>query len=385
MTCDVTSVMRDVIAFRHELHQIPEIAGQEQQTSALIRRRLEALGLTPEKPLLGTDVVVLIHGGKGPGKNVTLRADIDALAIQEETELPYASKVPGMMHACGHDGHAAMLMGAAQMLLARRSEFAGSVRLIWQPGEENKCMGRDLVAAGVLENPYADLTTALHVAPGRPLGSLGFIVGPSEAATLHFHVKVRGKGGHSSRPDLCRDPVLAAAAVVMELQNVVSRRISPFEKAVLSVCTVHGGTLPNVIPDEVELSGTARALSEEVADLFRKLIPEVSASAAVCHGCTAETIFSAGYALTVNSPEASEVARNVIQKNFPPEVFQPLETPSMGADDFAYYTQHHSGVYVKLGAGASGGLHTCGFRFPDEALENGVRYFTEFAIAGLQA
>ncbi len=385
MNCDVRSIVADAIAFRHELHQVPEIAGKEVRTSALIRKRLEAMGLTPVKPLLGTDVVVLIQGGKGPGKNVSLRADMDALAIQEETGLPFASRNPGMMHACGHDGHAAMLMGAAQMLLARRSEFSGSVRLIWQPGEENLCMGKDLVAAGVLENPHADLVTTLHIAPGFPVGTLGFIVGPSEAANLHFTVRIKGRGGHSSRPDRCCDPVLAAASAVMELQNIVSRRVSPFDKAVLSVCTIHSGTLSNVIPDTAEFSGTARALSADVEELFRKAIPEVCASAAACHGCTAETEFFSCYALTVNSEEASEVARKVIEKNFPPEVFLLRKEPSMGADDFGFYTREHSGVYVKLGAGESGGLHTCGFTFPDEAMENGIRFFTEFAIAGLQA
>ena len=208
----LADILPGIIEFRHALHRIPEMAGQEFKTSQLIRERLAVLGLEVLPPFLGTDVVALLYGGRGAGRNVTLRADIDALALEEATGRPYRSTHPGHMHACGHDGHAAMVTGAAELLVSRRDEFAGSVRFVFQPGEENRAMGRELVAAGVLENPAADVVTALHGMPGLPIGTLATRTGAIMASCAHFKVVLRGKGGHSSRPALSRNPVTAAAA-----------------------------------------------------------------------------------------------------------------------------------------------------------------------------
>lgn len=372
--------------FRHELHRFPELAGSEQRTAARLREltgRIAGAELKP--PFLGTDVVVDLRGGRPGTRCVALRADIDALAVTEDTGLPYASEHPGLMHACGHDGHTAMLLGAFEHLAARRPEWGGTVRFIWQPGEENRALGRELVAAGVLDNPRCDLAASLHGLPGLPVGKLGFIDGVSEASCAHFKLIVRGRGGHSSRPHLVIDPVLAAAALIVELQQVVARRINPLRSAVLSVCRVSGGTLGNVIPDEVELEGTARTLDVESAAILETAVGEVAAGVAAAHGCRCEVEYRSSYPVCINAPEATALARRVTAETFGPDAVVERTEPSMGADDFAYYAQQCPAVYVKLGLGDISGLHTSRFDFPDAALEYGIRFLTAFALAALKA
>ena len=277
----LADILPGIIEFRHALHRIPEMAGQEFKTSQLIRERLAVLGLEVLPPFLGTDVVALLHGGRGAGRNVTLRADIDALALEEATGRPYRSTHPGHMHACGHDGHAAMVTGAAELLVSRRDEFAGSVRFVFQPGEENRAMGRELVAAGVLENPAADVGTALHGMPGLPIGTLATRTGAIMASCAHFKVVLRGKGGHSSRPALSRNPVTGAAALVHELEGMTGRLVDSQRPAVLTICRIAGGELANVIPDEAVVEGTIRSLSPDsdavLEDGFRRTVAAVGA------------------------------------------------------------------------------------------------------------
>ena len=376
----------DVAGFRHELHRIPELAGAEVRTAALLRERVSRIPAAELKaPLLGTDVVADLRGEGSGTRCVALRADIDALVITEASGCPYASERPGFMHACGHDGHSAMLLGALELLAGRRSEWGGTIRFIWQPGEENRALGRDLVAAGVLENPRCDMAASLHGLPGLPVGKFGFIDGVSEASCAHFKLIVRGRGGHSSRPQLVIDPVLAAAALIVELQQVVARRINPLRSAVLSVCRVAGGTIGNVIPDEVELEGTARALDAESAAIVETAVREVASGVAAAHGCRCEVEYRSSYPVCINAPEAAALARRVTAETFGPEAVVERAEPSMGADDFAYYAQQCPAVYVKLGLGDISGLHTSRFDFPDAALEYGIRFLTAFALAALKA
>ena len=381
----VADILPGIIEFRHYLHQHPEIGRHEYKTAEAIRQKLAEIGITPLPPFIGTDVVAIIEGGKGPGKNVTLRADIDALAIEEKTGLPYASCEPGKMHACGHDGHTAMLLGAAEWLYERRNEFAGSVRFIWQPGEENIHLGKDLVAAGALENPHADWIAALHGMPKLPLGQLGVRTGESEASCIHFSVTVLGHGGHSSRPQLSADPVVCASALVLELQTIVSRRIDPLESAVLSVCTIHGGTLGNVIPNEVTITGTARSFSDKNDRILMDGIRDMANAVCTAHRMSCTVAFDSHYPVCYNTAGATDLARKVITEKFGPENLWERPTPSMGADDFAFYTHEHEGTYVKLGLGEISNLHTDTFDFPDEALKSGIEFLTSFALAGLQA
>lgn len=379
----LAEILPGIIEFRHTLHRIPEMAGAEFETSRAIRERLAGLDLEVLPPFLGTDVVAILHG-RGPGRNVTLRADIDALRLNEETGVPHASCHEGRMHACGHDGHAAMVMGAAELLASRRDSFDGSVRFVWQPGEENRAMGRDLVEAGALENPRADLVTALHGMPGLPVGVLALRDGAMMASCAHFKVTIRGRGGHSSRPHQAVDPVVAAAAVVVELQSVVSRRIDPQQAAVLSVCRIAGGELANVIPDEVVLEGTARALDMRVAAALEAGFREVIESVCRAHRTSCEIDYRLSYPVTFNAPEPTALARRVIRETVGEGRFIELAESSMGAEDFSWYLRRYPGVYVKLGTGEDcPALHNSKFDFPDAALAAGIEYLVNFTSAGL--
>lgn len=379
----LAEILPGIIEFRHTLHRIPEMAGAEFETSRAIRERLAGLDLEVLPPFLGTDVVAILHG-RGPGRNVTLRADIDALRLNEETGVPHASCHEGRMHACGHDGHAAMVMGAAELLASRRDSFDGSVRFVWQPGEENRAMGRELVEAGALENPRADLVTALHGMPGLPLGVLALRDGAMMASCAHFKVTIRGKSGHSSRPHQAIDPVVAAAAVVVELQSVVSRRIDPQQAAVLSVCRIAGGELANVIPDEVVLEGTARALDMNVAAALEAGFREVIESVCRAHRTSCEIDYRLSYPVTFNAPEPTALARRVIRETVGEGRFIELAESSMGAEDFSWYLRRYPGVYVKLGTGEDcPALHNSKFDFPDAALAAGIEYLVNFTSAGL--
>lgn len=379
----LAEILPGIIEFRHTLHRIPEMAGAEFETSRAIRERLAGLDLEVLPPFLGTDVVAILRG-RGPGRNVTLRADIDALRLNEETGVPHASCHEGRMHACGHDGHAAMVMGAAELLASRRDSFDGSVRFVWQPGEENRAMGRELVEAGALENPRADLVTALHGMPGLPLGVLALRDGAMMASCAHFKVTIRGKSGHSSRPHQAIDPVVAAAAVVVELQSVVSRRIDPQQAAVLSVCRIAGGELANVIPDEVVLEGTARALDMRVAAALEAGFREVIESVCRAHRTSCEIDYRLSYPVTFNAPEPTALARRVIRETVGEGRFIELAESSMGAEDFSWYLRRYPGVYVKLGTGEDcPALHNSKFDFPDAALAAGIEYLVNFTSAGL--
>lgn len=379
----LAEILPGIIEFRHTLHRIPEMAGAEFETSRAIRERLAGLDLEVLPPFLGTDVVAILHG-RGPGRNVTLRADIDALRLNEETGVPHASCHEGRMHACGHDGHAAMVMGAAELLASRRDSFNGSVRFVWQPGEENRAMGRDLVEAGALENPRADLVTALHGMPGLPVGVLALRDGAMMASCAHFKVTIRGRGGHSSRPHQAVDPVVAAAAVVVELQSVVSRRIDPQQAAVLSVCRIAGGELANVIPDEVVLEGTARALDMNVAAALESGLREVVDAVSRAHRTSCEIDYRLSYPVTFNAPEPTALARRVIRETVGEGRFIELAESSMGAEDFSWYLRRYPGVYVKLGTGEDcPALHNSKFDFPDAALAAGIEYLVNFTSAGL--
>lgn len=379
----LAEILPGIIEFRHALHRIPEMAGAEFETARAIRERLAGLDLEVLPPFLGTDVVAILHG-RGPGRNVTLRADIDALRVHEETGAAYASRHDGRMHACGHDGHTAMVMGAAELLASRRDSFDGSVRFVWQPGEENRAMGRDLIEAGALENPRADLVTALHGMPGLPVGVLALRNGAMMASCAHFKVTIRGRGGHSSRPHQAIDPVVAAAAIVVELQSVVSRRIDPQQAAVLSVCRIAGGELANVIPDEVVLEGTARALDMKVAAALETGLREVVEAVSRAHRTRCEIDYRLAYPVTLNAPEPTALARRVIRETVGDERFVELAASSMEAEDFAYYLQRYPGVYVKLGTGENcPSLHNSKFDFPDAALAAGIEYLVNFTSAGL--
>ncbi len=380
----VEEILPEIAGLRHRLHRTPEIAGQERETAALIRESLRDLPISWREPLLGTDVVGDIVGS-GPGRCVALRADMDALPLEERSDLPYRSERCGMMHACGHDGHMAMLVGAARILTEMRREVRGRVRVIFQPGEEVRSMGRELVEKGVLENPKADFVAALHGWPGIPVGVIATRVGPIMASAAHFTIRISGRGGHGSTPEKTVDPLVTGCMAVTALQTVVSRNFDPQEAAVLSVCRFAAGNSSNIIPDSAEISGTCRALSHEAASRFEPAIRRVMDGICAATGARCEIDYLENYRPTVNSEASFRLAEAVAEEALGGECFLRLDRPSMTAEDFAYYLERCPGIYAHLGVGDRPGLHNPGYDFNDAALGNGIRFLVAVALtAGRQ-
>lgn len=370
-------VWTKMVEFRHELHRMPEIAGQEFKTMRMIRDRLSKLDLEVLPPFLETDTVAILRGAE-PGKNLTLRADIDALQIEEKTGCPYTSTVPGMMHACGHDAHTAMLMGAAEILCSMKDELKGTIRFVWQPGEENVAMAKDLIAAGALDSPAPEMVAAIHMAPGIPVGEMKICRGPSEAACTHFKITFRGKGGHGSLPHASRSPLTAAAFAVVEAQSIVPNRLNPHHAGVISICCFNSGTLHNIIPDEAVLRGTIRSFDADDAEMLANALLDVCEGAATIHRveCIADIV--QGYLPVINTPEETEMAIRAA-KRAGLEVGIP-QYPSMGSEDFSYFLTKAPGAMIKLGNGEdSPALHNSSFNASDEAMRYGIRYYVELA------
>lgn len=379
------SLLAEVREFRKELHRIPEVAGHEFETCAAIRKKLaEIQGVRILDPFLETDTVAFIDGN-GKGKNITLRADIDALALAEETGVDFVSSKPGFMHACGHDVHSAILIGAAKILAAKRHEFSGSVRLVFQPGEEGKVMARELLAAGALDAEVkTDYCAALHVEPGLPVGTIGLREGCMASSCLHFEVEYIGKGGHGSLPHLSRNPILAAAAAVNELQYVVTNRIDVQKPAVLSICKFSGGTMDNVIPERCMFLGTLRSLDNETAEQLATALKEVCEAVATVHGMRCEVTFGANYPAVINSASGVDSAVKVAEKlglNV-----KMLSAPAMSSEDFSCFLLNSpDGVFIRLGAGEDlPPLHNVKFLPPETVLRPGIEYMVATALAFLK-
>ena len=367
-----------IVELRRALHRLPEAGFEERRTAEAVREALHPLPLQTLPSPLPTATVALLSGGRAGGGagalNVTLRADIDALRLEEATGAPWASTHPGFAHACGHDGHAAMLVGAARVLSGLAARLAGSVRFVFQPAEEELGGGRRLVEAGLLEAaPRAGAVFALHGWPGLPLGSLASRPGAMMAAADRFRLVVRGRGGHGAQPHRTVDPVVTAARVIEAWQTIPSRNIDPLQPAVLSVCTIHGGNASNVIPAEVVLEGTTRYFDPALQELFRRRMEEVAGG--TCAAAGAESVFDyrPGYVPLVNDPVMVEAARDAVTEALGARSWIADPPPSMGAEDFSYYLQKVPGAYLWLGLGEDRpGLHHPAFDFPDEALRSGT-------------
>lgn len=373
MESRIAELLPELVRLRHEFHQIPEIAGKELKTSAKIRQELQKLPLEIREPLIGTDVVAVLDTGR-PGKNILLRADMDALPITEETGKPYRSLHPGMMHACGHDGHITMLLGAAKLLCSIREQLTGTVKFVFQPGEEVAAMGKNLVEAGVLNDPPADRVYAIHGWPGRPLKAVCCKEGAFMASAAHFYITITGQGGHGSAPALAIDPVVAAAQAICALQTIVSRNTDPRETAVLSVCTLEAGNSSNVIPDEVKLSGTTRALKPEIAQNLEDKIHRILAGVCAASETGYQMEYHDLYQVSMNDPEA--VASVKLAAKEAHLDYVELAQPDMGAEDFSYYLARCPGAMIHLGLGPDHcKLHKSTFDFNDEVISAGVAYF----------
>lgn len=362
----------ECVALRHDLHRIPEIAGKEFKTAALLRERMTMLPLTFRAPFLGTDTVALLNEESG-GRNITLRADIDALPIAEETGVSYASTHPGMSHACGHDGHMAMLYGAMRILCDLKDRLpSGSVRFVFQPGEESCAMARDLVAAGVLERPKADLCAALHGWPNTRYGAIATRAGAIMAAAVHWRLVITGRGGHGSMPDKAISPFHSIARITERLRNECP--------PVCSVCHIDGGFNQNIIPDTAMMEGTCRSLSDETGDEIEKVFKTVVDEVCREESTTYELDYDKRYPVTLNAPDAAELARAVTEKYLGKETFEPMPHSAMSSEDFSYFLRKCPGVYCHLGLGDHAALHKSKFDFDDSVIRTGMVYFAGLAV-----
>jgi amidohydrolase len=381
----INGLIHYIRGIRHHLHAHPELALRETATSHYLRSELARHGIDPLPPFLETDVVALLNGF-APGKNVTLRADIDALPILEETGRDYCSTSAGVMHACGHDGHTAMLLGTGIILNTLKDRFKGSVRLVFQPGEEVTAAGKELVEAGVLENPPPDAVLALHAWAGKPVGTIGSRPGPMMAAADFFRLTIKGRGGHGSRPEKTVDPILTASRVISRLYEIPSRLVGALEPLVITVCNIHGGGGSNVIPDEVVLEGTVRYFSPELRSRIPELIERAVKAECDYAGAGYTLEYSRPYIPTINDAEVVAAGKAVVGTYLVPDSWKDIEQPVMGSEDFSYYLERYPGAIFYLGMGEdSPQLHNNHFDFNDEALKNGILFLVASALEILGA
>ncbi|HWB94356.1 MAG TPA: M20 family metallopeptidase [Puia sp.] len=366
----------DCIAIRHHLHAHPELSYQEFETSKYVQDQLTKIGI-PFQVMADTGVVGLLKG-KNPGSRViALRADMDALPIQEENEVPYRSQHAGVMHACGHDVHTTVLLGAARVLHELRDEWEGTVKLIFQPGEEKNPGGASLmIREGVLQDPAPQAIFGLHVHPGLETGKLSFRGGMVMASADELYITIRGKGGHAAAPHLTVDTILVASHLVVALQQIISRNRNPLSPSVLSITSVQGGHTTNVIPSEVKLMGTFRAMDEEWRFRAHELIRKQATELVHSMGAEIDLHIDVGYPMVYNNEALDKVARAEAREFMGAD--RVLETEvRMGAEDFGYYTQLIPGCFYRLGVmniekGITAGVHTPRFNIDESAIEIGV-------------
>jgi hippurate hydrolase len=384
----VADLQPDIQAWRRDIHQHPELLYDVHRTAAFVADRLREFGCDEVATGLGkTGVVGVIKGRKPAGKGdirvIGLRADMDALPIEEETNLPYASKTPGKMHACGHDGHTAMLLGAARYLAETRN-FAGDAVVIFQPAEEGGAGAAAMIKDGLMDRFGIEQVFGMHNGPGIPVGQFAIRSGPIMAATDAIDIKITGHGGHAARPHICIDSVLVGSQVVNALQSIVSRSIDPLESAVISICEFHAGNARNVIPQTAELHGTIRTLTPEIRELVEKRVREVVAGVAQITGAKIDLVYERGYPVTVNHASQTDVATRVAQE-IAGESNVHETPPLMGAEDFAYMLEARPGAFIFCGNGDTAGLHHPAYNFNDEAIVYGTSYWIKLVEHTLAA
>jgi hippurate hydrolase len=370
--------------FRRDLHANPEIGFEEHRTAALVAERLKGYGVEVHTGIGRTGVVGVIRGkGERTGRSIALRADMDALPMVEENEFAHRSTKPELMHGCGHDGHVAILLGAARYLAETR-DFDGTAYLIFQPGEEGFAGAKAMIEDGLFTRFPADEVYALHNWPGLPAGKIGLNSGPMMAAADRVEISVCGKGGHGAHPHLLFDPVLAAAHIVTAAQSIVARNVAPIDSAVLSLCAIHAGNLAafSVVPREARMTGTVRTFRTDVQELVEERLSELVESTARAFGAEGRTIYERIYPATINHPAQARFAGDVaaqlvgesnVIRDFP---------PSMGAEDFAFMLQEKPGCYVRLGQGggpSSCFLHNSRYDFNDAVIPLGAAFFAALA------
>ncbi len=377
----IGKIVSRVTTIRQDVHRHPEIKYQESRTAETVEAFLEEAGI-PFRRCAGTGVVAMI--GKGNGRTVALRSELDALPMPDASGLPYASVNEGAAHACGHDGHIAILLGAAWVLKQMEDSLPGTVKCIWQPAEEGGAGAERMIRDGALENPAPEAIFGLHGWPMINVGTAGYRFGPAMASTDDFIITVRGKGTHGAMPHAGVDPVVIAARVVEGIQLIRSRMLNPLTPAVITVGTIHGGSTVNVIPDEVVMSGTIRTLDPDTRRLIPDLMERMVSHTAEASGASGDFRITAGYPPVVNESRATEFARDTLRDVLGPDNVIEISEPVMGGEDFAYYLEKIPGTFLRLGIGTRPPLHNPKFDFNDEAIPAGIRMMTGLALQFLK-
>jgi len=375
----------EIAEWRRKLHRMPEILFDTHRTAAFVAEKLKEFGVDEIVTGLGrTGVVGIIRGKHDGGKTVGLRADMDALPIDEETGKPWASETAGAMHACGHDGHMAMLLGAAKYLAETRN-FAGSVAVIFQPAEEGGGGGRAMIEDGMMERFGIEEVFGMHNMPGIPVGHFGLRKGPIMAATDEFVITIKGRGGHAAMPHTTVDPIVAGSQIVTALQTIPSRNADPLNSLVVSVTQFNAGHAHNIIPEQARLTGTVRTLVPEMRDLAEKRLGEICQATAMAYGAKVEVDYRRNYPVTFNHDAPTDFAETIASAIAGAGNVDSNVAPMMGGEDFSYMLEARPGAFVFIGNGASAGLHNPNYDFNDEVIPHGVSYWVRLAETALPA
>jgi hippurate hydrolase len=382
----VADLADEITTWRRDFHENPELLFDVHRTAGIVAEKLKSFGCDEVVTGLGrTGVVGVIKGrSDNSGRVIGLRADMDALPIEEATNAPHKSKVPGKMHACGHDGHTAMLLGAAKYLAETRN-FDGTAVVIFQPAEEGGGGGNEMLKDGLMERFGVQEVYGMHNMPGIPVGQFAIRPGPMMAAADRFTINIEGKGGHAARPHDCIDPVVVSAHVIAALQTVASRSADPLDSVVVSVCTVRAGDAFNVIPQTAMLLGTVRTLSPEVRDLAETRIRAIVENVCAAFGAKAEVEYDRGYPVTMNDPDKTDFMANVARAVSGENAVDTTVLPLMGAEDFSYMLEQRPGAYIFLGNGDTAGVHHPAYDFNDEASPYGVSLWAKIIETGMPA
>ncbi len=376
----------EITAWRQDIHEHPELLYEVQRTAGVVEEKLKEFGVDEVVAGIGRTGVVGVIKGKNSasGKVIGLRADMDALPILEKVDHPYASKNPGLMHACGHDGHTAMLLGAAKYLAETRN-FDGTVVVIFQPAEEGGAGGKAMCDDGMMDRFGIQEVYGMHNVPGLPIGEFAIRPGALMAATDEFTVKIEGQGSHAAFPQVSIDPVIVATQMVQALQTIVSRNVDPLKSAVLSVTSISAGKAYNIIPQTASFHGTVRTLDAEVRDLVNKRFEEIVTNMAAAHGAKVDINYDRNYPVTFNHADQTEFAGSVARQIVGDSKVDMNRDPVMGGEDFSYMLEERPGAFIFVGNGDSAGLHHEEYDFNDEAIPVGCSYWAKLVETAMPA
>jgi amidohydrolase len=379
----IAAMHGEITAWRRDIHAHPELLYDVHRTAATVADKLKRFGCDEVVTGIGrTGVVGVIRGSKGDGRVIGIRADMDALPIEEAGDVPYKSTVPGKMHACGHDGHTAMLLGAANHLAETRN-FSGTAVVIFQPAEEGGAGGKAMIQDGLMERFRIEEVYGMHNYPGLPVGQFALRPGPLMAAADRIMIEIEGRGGHAARPHASIDSVLVGAQIINQIQSIVARNVDPLSSAVISICVFQAGSTDNVIPQTALLRGTARSLTPEVRDLLERRLHEVVTGTAQLYGANARLTYRRDYPVTRNHERQAAFAAAVAGEVVGRERVDDDAAPVMGAEDFSFMLEARPGAFIFVGNGDSAGLHHPAYDFNDEAIPFGASYWVKLIETAL--